>query len=57
MRDGFGVALGEASTWRSLVVLATYFGARLDPDQQEAIIGAGVALFSLLGVFFKRKEI
>lgn len=57
MRDGFGVALGEASTWRSLVVLATYFGARLDPDQQDAIVGGGVALFTLIGVFFKRKKV
>lgn len=52
--DRFGVSFGEASTWRSIVVLITYLGVKLDPDQQEAIAGAGVALFTLLGVFFKR---
>lgn len=57
MGDKLGIAFSEASTWRSLVVFVTYMGWRLDPDQQEAIIGAGAALFTLLGVFFKRKSV
>lgn len=54
MKDTFGVALGEASTWRSLIVLLTLAGVKLSPEQAEAITTAGVALFGLVGVFFKR---
>lgn len=54
MKDKFGIALGEASTWRSLVVLLTLAGVKLEPEQTEAIITAGVAIFGLIGVFFKR---
>lgn len=52
--DKFGISLGEASTWRGVIMLATLIGWRLEPDQQEAIITAGVALSGLIGVFFKR---
>lgn len=54
MTDKFGVGLGEASTWRGLVALLTVFGVQLAPEQTEAIVTAGVAVYGLIGVFFKR---
>ena len=53
--DKVGVALGEASTWRGIIFILTAVGVQLDPDQQAAIISAGLAMSGLLGVFFKRK--
>ena len=46
--------LKENSTWRGLILLAALGGAKLNPDQQEAIVTAGLALVALLNVF--RKE-
>lgn len=54
MKDKFGVALGEASTWRGLVALLTLAGIQLAPEQAEAIATAGVALYGVIAVFFKR---
>lgn len=54
MADKIGIALGEASTWRSLVIILTLIGVQLDPEQTEAIIKAGAALFAAFGLFFKR---
>ena len=53
--DKVGVAIGEASTWRGIIFILTAVGVQLDPDQQTAIITAGLAISGLLGVFFKRK--
>ncbi len=55
MIDKIGVALGEASTWRGIIFVLTAVGVQLEPEQQTAIITAGMALAGLLGVFFKRK--
>ena len=54
MLDKLGVALGEAATWRGLVMILTAVGIQLDPDQQAAIISAGLAIAGILAVFFKR---
>lgn len=54
MSDKIGIAFGEASTWRSLVVLLTLVGIELSPEQAEAIGKAGAAVFVVFGVFFKR---
>lgn len=54
MRDRLGIALGEASTWRGLVLIATGLGLQIDPDQQEAIVSAGLALAGLIAVFWRR---
>ena len=54
MLDKLGVALGEAATWRGLVMIMTAVGIQLDPDQQAAIISAGLAIAGILAVFFKR---
>lgn len=42
--------LGEASTWRGLVVVATALGARLSPDQADAVVVVGLGLSGLIGV-------
>lgn len=55
MVDKIGIALGESSTWRGIIFIMTAVGLQLDPDQQAAIITAGLAMSGLLGVFFKRK--
>lgn len=56
MTDRLGVALGEASTWRGLIALLVLAGVKLDPEQQETIIEAGVAIYALIAIFFKRGE-
>ena len=48
--------LGEASTWRGLVALLTAAGVTLSPEQTNAIIGAGLALIGLIGVFTADKK-
>lgn len=53
--DKFGIALGEASTWRGIVMLLTAVGLQLDPSQQTAIIQAGLAVVGVISVFTKRK--
>jgi hypothetical protein len=43
--------LSEMSTWRGLIALATALGIKLAPNQQEAIVSAGLALIGLINVF------
>jgi uncharacterized membrane protein len=47
--------LKEASTWRGLTALLTAVGVALSPEQVNAIVGAGLALMGVLGVFTKDK--
>jgi hypothetical protein len=47
--------LYEPSSWRGIILLLTVCGMKLEPDQQEAIIAAGLAIVGLLGVFTKDK--
>ena len=54
MKDRLGIALGEASTWRGLVFIVTALGLRLEPEQQDAIVAAGLAIAGLIGVFWQR---
>lgn len=42
--------LKEPSTWRGLVLIATALGAKLSPDQTEAIILIGIGITGLIGV-------
>ena len=44
MGDKLGIALNEASTWRGLVYLAMAFGIQVSPEQQGAIVTAGLAV-------------
>lgn len=48
--------LKEASTWRGLILLATIAGAKLNPEQIEAIVTLGVSLVATIGVFFPDKK-
>lgn len=54
MKDTIGIALSEASTWRGIIALLTLAGVKLDPEQQEAIITAGVAMYAVLAIFWRR---
>lgn len=45
--------LKEGSTWRGIILLLTVCGMKLEPDQQEAIIAAGLAIVGLIGVLTK----
>lgn len=42
--------LKEPSTWRWLIIASTFFGAQFSPEQQEAIISAGVAIAAAVGI-------
>jgi len=49
MRDYLLARLREPSTWRGLVLIATACGTALSPDQQEAIVTAGLLMAGLIG--------
>lgn len=51
MRHWIIARLRENSTWRGIVWIMTWLGLSLRPDQAEAIIGFGMAVAGLLGVF------
>lgn len=42
----------EASTWQGLITLLSACGVMLRPEQQQAILLAGVGLVGLLGALF-----
>lgn len=54
MGDKFGVALNEASTWRGLVYLLMAVGVHITPDQQGAVVTAGLSVAAAISVFTKR---
>ncbi|HYD19295.1 MAG TPA: hypothetical protein VEF76_12535 [Patescibacteria group bacterium] len=45
----------ERSTWLGLISCATALGLALSPDQQEAIVAAGMAAAGILAAFTKDK--
>lgn len=45
----------ERSTWLGLISLATALGLILSPEQQEAIIAAGMAAGGIVGAFTRDK--
>jgi hypothetical protein len=47
--------LGENSTWRGLLLVATAVGVKLEPDLQNAILAAGLGLVGLINVVRKGK--
>ena len=47
--------LGENSTWRGVLLLATAVGVKLEPDLQNAILSAGLGLVGLINVIRKGK--
>ena len=48
--------LSENSTWRGIILLATAVGLQLDPDQQTAILTAGLSLVAVINVFRKQAK-
>jgi hypothetical protein len=55
MMDRFGIALGEASTWRGIIMILTALKIiELNPTEEEAVIAFGMAVAGLIGVFWKR---
>jgi hypothetical protein len=47
--------LFEPSTWRGLVSLATLFGLKMAPDQADAVLTAGVSVYSAINIFRREK--
>jgi hypothetical protein len=47
--------LFEPSTWRGLVSLATLFGLKITPDQADAVLTAGVSIYSAINIFRREK--
>ena len=45
--------LSENSTWRGLILLVTAVGVKLDPEQANAIIAAGLAIVGVVNVLRK----
>jgi hypothetical protein len=49
MRAYLIARLKEPSTWRGLVMIATACGAKLAPEQWEAIVTGGLLVAGLIG--------
>ena len=47
--------LSENSTWRGILLIATAVGLKLEPEMQNAILGAGLGLIGLINVVRKGK--
>lgn len=45
----------ERSTWLGLISLVTALGLVLSPEQQDAVIAAGMAAAGLIGTFTRDK--
>jgi len=45
--------LTENSTWRGIILLVTAAGLRLEPELQNQIIAAGLALVGIINVIRK----
>lgn len=52
--DKFGLALGEASTWRGIVYILIALGIEISPEQQGHIVTAGLAIAGAIATFTKR---
>ena len=42
----------EASTWRGVVLMVTAANIVVTPEQQDALVAAGLAVAGLIGAFF-----
>ena len=47
--------LGQNSTWRGLILVATALGVKLEPEMTDAILAAGLGLVGLINVLRKGK--
>lgn len=50
-----GIAWNEPSTWRGIVYLLSATGIAISPEQQGAIVSAGLAVAGAIGLFIKDK--
>jgi len=57
MFDYIRARLLEPSTWRGLVLISAALGAVLTPEQQEAIVTAGLLMAGLIGAAFPDKPV
>ena len=57
MFDYLQARLLEPSTWRGLVLISAALGAVLTPEQQEAIVTAGLLVAGLIGAAFPDKHV
>ena len=57
MFDYLRARLLEPSTWRGLVLISTALGAVLTPEQQGAIVTAGLLMAGLIGAAFPDKHV
>ncbi len=57
MFDYLRARLLEPSTWRGLVLISAALGAVLTPEQQEAIVTAGLLVAGLVGAAFPDKHV
>jgi len=48
--------LFEPSTWRGLISLATLLGLKIAPDQAEAVMTAGVSVYSAINILRKERK-
>ena len=48
--------LFEPSTWRGLISLATICGVHVAPEQADAVLTAGVSIYSAVNIFRKEKS-
>ena len=56
MRTYLIARLKEPSTWRGLVLIAIACGAKLAPDQREAIVNGGLLIVGLIGAAMADKK-
>jgi hypothetical protein len=52
-RDYIIARCNESSTWRGIILIVTAAGAKMKPDQTEAIITAGLMVAGLMGAVTK----
>ena len=50
-----GIRWSEASTWRGIVYILMAAGIDISPEQQGAIVSAGLSIAGALGLFIKDK--
>jgi hypothetical protein len=53
MKKSILTRLGQASTWRGIIALATICGVAINPEMKDAIIQAGVSVIALILMFKK----
>ncbi|MFO0906759.1 MAG: hypothetical protein U0835_00055 [Isosphaeraceae bacterium] len=55
LADWLLARLSEPSSWRGLIALATAGGITIAPEEQNAIIAAGMAVIGLINILRREK--